>query len=93
MPRTRIASFSDKMKNSPISPAGSESNHKLRSRKQTSISTNYHGSTADDDGYPVKPEGAKEIRELRSSTRQLLVRFAIFHHIIFYKAFTGVFFC
>ncbi|KRT83785.1 hypothetical protein AMK59_3598, partial [Oryctes borbonicus] len=68
MPRTRTISLSDKIKNSPLSPTGSESGHRLRSRRQCSIS--YLGAIADD-GRLNKFQSV-EPRELRSSTRQLL---------------------
>lgn len=80
MPRTRTISLTDKIKNSPLSPTGSESaGHRLRSRRQCSIHS-YLGSITDDDGHLSGFESPRESRELRSSTRQLLV--SIFFHFL-----------
>lgn len=72
MPRTRTISLNDKIKNSPLSLTESESRHRLRSRRQCSINS-YSSPIGDDDVHLNKLEGVNETRELRSSTRQLLV--------------------
>lgn len=59
MPRTRTASL--------LSPTENDIIHKLRPRMN--ITNNYVATTAVDDNQPLKHEGAKESRELRSSAR------------------------
>lgn len=58
MPKTRTTSI--------MSPTENEIGHRLRSRVN-----NYLGTTAVDDNQPLKHEGARECRELRSATRQM----------------------
>lgn len=66
MPRTRTSSITDcivnKVKNAPVSPTGSESGHRLRTRKSNMT---YIGLTAQEQEEQVKPEGAREVRETR----------------------------
>lgn len=76
MPRTRTISLSDKIKNSPLSPTGSESGHRLRSRAQCSVNS-YVQAASEDEGHLNK----SETRELRSSTRQLLVSIVTIYSI------------
>ncbi|XP_022901356.2 MATH and LRR domain-containing protein PFE0570w isoform X1 [Onthophagus taurus] len=73
MLRPRTVSLCDKIRNSPLSPTGSESSNsnRLRSKRHCAAVTNYVGALIDDDHQVVKTEGVRE-RELRSSTRQLL---------------------
>lgn len=59
MPRTRTTSI--------LSPTENDIIHKLRPR--INMTNNYVGTTAVDDNQPLKHEGAKESRELRSSAR------------------------
>jgi hypothetical protein len=71
MPRTRTSSLMcDKIKDSPMSPVGSESGHHLRSRKNI----NYMTPPLEEDSLTEKPEVVKEFRELRSSSRLLAVK-------------------
>ncbi|XP_044260779.1 uncharacterized protein LOC123008823 [Tribolium madens] len=68
MPRTRASSvMCDQIKDSPMSPVGSDSGHHLRSRKNI----NYMTPPLEDDSLTEKPEVVKEYRELRSSSRLL----------------------
>ncbi|EFA09843.2 uncharacterized protein LOC103314234 [Tribolium castaneum] len=68
MPRTRTSSvMCDRIKDSPMSPVGSDSGHHLRSRKNI----NYMTPPLEEDSLTEKPEVVKEYRELRSSSRLL----------------------
>ncbi|KAJ3643845.1 hypothetical protein Zmor_026530 [Zophobas morio] len=69
MPRRKRTSslMCDRMKDSPMSPVGSDSGHHLRSRKNI----NYMTPPLEEDSLTEKPEVVKEYRELRSSTRLL----------------------
>lgn len=78
MPMNRANSVCEreKPKSLPLSPTGSETGgHRLRSRAHV----NYVISTPTDEEYPLRPEGGKDLRELRSSTR---VTVSIFSYLI-----------
>lgn len=68
MPKTRTTAIYEKMKNSLLMPTENDVGHRLR-RPRINLSNNYLGTTALDDSQPLRHEGAKECRELRSSSR------------------------
>ncbi|XP_017771609.1 PREDICTED: protein chiffon isoform X2 [Nicrophorus vespilloides] len=65
MPRTRTSSLCDREKsNCPLAPIVNE--RLLRTTRRAALANNLIANTADEEP-PVKPEGAKEVRELRSA--------------------------